>query len=171
MRRRSAFRPDCLRTSPPNREHETRGSRTRHVLIACALLLAALGSTAAAAEAPHGPGAPPSREQLRAAARALLSPDADEDSKPTRWTGFDGLPEKVRGNLLNSGASLFAPANGPDVRANNPAGDLTSEAQHHTSIAATGRFVVVSWLDTKGFDTPAGTPPSTWVGYAYSCDW
>src|SRR5215475_10138922 len=72
---------------------------------------------------------------------------------------------------MKFGGPLNAAARGPNVRANNHAGDLTNEAEHYAYVTATGRFVVVAWLYTKGLDAPAGTPPSTQVGYAYSCDW
>src|SRR5262252_6685291 len=86
-------------------------------LVAAALALL-VATPSAAAEPPHGPGAPPSREQLRA-----LPAEVDREPEPKRWSGFDQLPGPVQQNLLKSGGPLIAAANGPNVRANNPAGD------------------------------------------------
>ena len=56
----------------------------------------------------------------------------------------------------------------PNVRANDPSGDLFSDAgQSETSIAAAGGNVLLAWNDGNGFDV--GTPPNWQLqGFGYS---
>ena len=82
------------------------------------------------------------------------------------------LAPEVQQNLARTGLP-FAPFTlaAPNIRASDPAGDRSDEAQSYVSVAAWGRFVVTTWIDTKGGDPPDSSPPFTEIGYATSCDW
>jgi len=146
-------------------------------LLRCAAAPALLAlATTANAQGTNGPFPSATLEAMRAARLTgttftPLEDYAPESSGPERWSGFDALPARVKRNLADPASTHQLPAFGTNVRANDPTGDLTSDAQHYTVVSAWGRFVVVAWLDTKGRDTPTTAPPNTYGGYAYSCDW
>lgn len=84
--------------------------------------------------------------------------------------GWPQLSAQVKANLSN-GPLLPFPVSTPNVRANDPTGDQSNDAQSFVSVAAWGRFVVAVWTDTKGAEGSPGFPPTTEVGFATSCDW
>ena len=126
-------------------------------------LLLASGLAASSSSAAVQPGAGgPSASGRPARYGRVLEPETANDDAP--------IPESLRSLIRRGFRPDQNPVQTPNVRANDPTGDLTTEGQTNVSLSPWGHFVVAAWNDTRGRDAPAGTPPHTYGGYGYSCD-
>lgn len=158
-----------------------------------ALLVAALLAPAAAAAPPAAfdvPAAPHASAVKQVQRRAMLAraaarlarldegrdrirngrPALPRGAAASRRPRLEPPPAATAAAAARAGLTRLAdggtPALGPNVRANDPAGDAPAHGQAEASLAALGDDVLVFWNDGAGFDLPAGDIQ----GGAYSRD-